>query len=48
MCKGGDFTVLLKYKDRTIYHRSDHKYVIRKKQGGRQMIKGKGMNSAGG
>lgn len=48
LLKGGDFSIVLKYKDQTIYHRGDHKYVIRKKQGGRQFIKGKGMNSAGG
>lgn len=48
LLKGGDFSLVLKYKNSTIYHRGDHKYVIRKKQGGRQFIKGKGMNSAGG
>jgi hypothetical protein len=48
LLKGGDFSIVLKYKDQTIYHRGDHKYVIRKKQGGRQFIKGKGMSSAGG
>lgn len=48
LLKGGDFSIVLKYRDQTIYHRGDHKYVIRKKQGGRQIIKGKGMNSAGG
>jgi len=48
LLKGGDFSIVLKYKDQTVFHKGDHKYVVRKKQGGRQIIKGKGMNSAGG
>ena len=39
LCEGGYFSYAFYLKDREIEHRSDHKYVIRKKAGVRQIIK---------
>lgn len=44
LCAGGYFSLIV-YKDfKEILHKSDHRYVIRKKQGGRQMVKDKSKN----
>lgn len=44
LCAGGYFTLVLMDKEKEILHKSDHRYVIRKKQGGRQIIKDKSKN----
>lgn len=44
LCSGGDFSFGLFLKDREITHKSDHKYVVRKKAGKRQIIKDKSKN----
>ena len=41
MCKGGYFSVGVFDKEKRVTHGSDHKYVIRKKQGNRQSLKDK-------
>ena len=49
LCGGGYFSYALYLRDKEIEHKSDHKYVIRKKAGQRQVIKDKGkkINSIG-
>ena len=42
LCGGGYFSYGLFLKDKEIEHKSDHKYVVRKKAGVRQVIKDKG------
>ena len=42
LCGGGYFSYALFLKDKEIEHKSDHKYVVRKKAGVRQVIKDKG------
>ena len=42
LCGGGYFSYGLFLKDKEIKHESDHKYVVRKKAGVRQVIKDKG------
>ena len=44
LCGGGYFSYALFLKDKEIEHKSDHKYVVRKKAGVRQVIKDKGKN----
>lgn len=44
LCGGGYFSYGLFLKDKEIEHKSDHKYVVRKKAGVRQVIKDKGKN----
>lgn len=44
LCGGGYFSYGLFLKDKEIEHKSDHKYVVRKKAGKRQVIKDKGKN----
>ena len=44
LCGGGYFSFALFLKDKEIEHKSDHKYVVRKKAGVRQVIKDKGKN----
>lgn len=41
LCFGGYFSMALYEKNRCIIHKSDHKYVCRKKAGGRQLAKDK-------
>lgn len=42
LCQGGSFSVGVFDKEKEVTHKSDHKYVIRKKQGKRQSTKDKG------
>lgn len=42
LCEGGSFSVGVFDREREVTHHSDHKYVVRKKQGGRQITKDKG------
>ena len=42
LCGGGYFSYALYLRDKEIDHKSDHKYVVRKKAGVRQVIKDKG------
>ena len=42
LCCGGYFSYALYLRDKELEHKSDHKYVIRKKAGVRQVIKDKG------
>ena len=44
LCCGGYFSYGLFYKDKEISHKSDHKYVVRKKAGKRQVVKDKAKN----
>ena len=44
LCSGGYFAYGLFLKDKEIEHKSDHKYVVRKKAGKRQIIKDKSKN----
>ena len=44
LCAGGYFSYALFLKDKEIEHKSDHKYVVRKKAGVRQVVKDKGKN----
>lgn len=39
LCQGGYFSVAIYDKNRCIFHKSDHKYVVRKKAGQRQINK---------
>ena len=39
LCQGGYFSVGFFHKDKLIEHKSDHKYVVRKKAGKRQVVK---------
>ena len=49
LCKGGSFSIGLFENGKEIAHKSDKKYVVRKKQGGRQAVAiGNASNSAGG
>lgn len=41
LCAGGYFALVVFDRQREVLHKSDHRYVIRKKQGGRQMLKDK-------
>lgn len=42
LCEGGSFSVGVFDREKEVTHHSDHKYVVRKKQGGRQITKDKG------
>lgn len=42
LCQGGNFSVGVFDQQKEVTHKSDHKYVIRKKQGKRQATKDKG------
>ena len=42
LCGGGYFSYALYLRDKELEHKSDHKYVVRKKAGVRQVIKDKG------
>ena len=42
LCEGGNFSIGVFDHEKEVTHRSDHKYVIRKKQGKRQSTKDKG------
>ena len=42
MCEGGNFSIGIFDQEKEVTHKSDHKYVIRKKQGKRQLTKDKG------
>lgn len=42
LCQGGNFSVGVFDQQKEVTHKSDHKYVIRKKQGKRQSTKDKG------
>ena len=44
LCSGGYFAYGLYLKDKEIEHKSDHKYVVRKKAGKRQIVKDKSKN----
>jgi hypothetical protein len=44
LCSGGYFAYGLYLKDKEIEHKSDHKYVVRKKAGKRQVVKDKSKN----
>ena len=44
LCSGGYFAYGLFCKDKEIDHKSDHKYVVRKKAGKRQIVKDKSKN----
>jgi hypothetical protein len=44
LCSGGYFAYGLFLKDKEIEHKSDHKYVVRKKAGKRQIVKDKSKN----
>ena len=44
LCSGGNFSFGLFLKDKEITHKSDHKYVVRKKVGKRQILKDKSKN----
>lgn len=44
LCSGGYFSYALFLKDKMIEHKSDHKYVVRKKAGKRQIVKDKSKN----
>ena len=44
LCCGGYFSYGLFLKDKEIEHKSDHKYVVRKKAGKRQVVKDKSKN----
>ena len=44
LCSGGYFAYGLFYKNKEIDHKSDHKYVVRKKAGKRQIVKDKSKN----
>jgi len=44
LCSGGYFAYSLFLKDKEIEHKSDHKYVVRKKAGKRQIVKDKSKN----
>ena len=33
LCHGGFFAIAIYQSDKCIYHKSDHKYVVRAKQG---------------
>ena len=44
LCSGGYFSYGLFLKDKVIEHKSDHKYVVRKKAGKRQVVKDKSKN----
>jgi len=35
LCHGGSFSIAIFNKDKCIYHKSDKRYVVRKKQGQR-------------
>jgi hypothetical protein len=39
LCHGGYFSIGIFEKGKCIFHKSDHKYVIRKKAGQRQISK---------
>lgn len=41
LCAGGYFALVVFKGRKELLHKSDHRYVIRKKQGGRQMLKDK-------
>lgn len=50
LCEGGNFSLGIFDKEKEVTHKSDHKYVIRKKQGKRQIVKDKdkgGISSVG-
>lgn len=50
LCEGGNFSIgVFDRKGKELIHKSDHKYVVRKKQGGRQIKKdqSKGISSMG-
>ena len=42
LCGGGYFSYALYLRDKELDHKSDHKYVVRKKAGVRQVVKDKG------
>ena len=42
VCGGGYFSYALYLRDKELEHKSDHKYVVRKKAGVRQVVKDKG------
>lgn len=42
LCEGGNFSIGVFDHQKEVTHKSDHKYVIRKKQGKRQLTKDKG------
>lgn len=42
LCEGGNFSIGVFDQQKEVTHKSDHKYVIRKKQGKRQLTKDKG------
>lgn len=44
LCHGGYFSVAIYNEGKPIVHKSDHKYVVRKKAGGRQSTKDKSAN----
>ena len=41
LCYGGNFSIGVYQNEKSIFHKSDHKYVCRKKQGQRQITKDK-------
>ena len=42
LCLGGNFSIGVFEGNKCVFHKGDHKYVIRKKAGERQIAKDKG------